>query len=62
MNYNSGNTQEIVKENQKMIVEMIKSFGEKEIKPNIMIWDEAQIFPVDLFRVNGCTSTPKIWR
>ena len=53
MNYNSGNTQEIVKENQKMIVEMIKSFGEKEIKPNIMIWDEAQIFPVDLFKKLG---------
>lgn len=40
-------------ENQKMITEMIRDFGEKEIKPKMMEWDEAQIFPVELFRKLG---------
>lgn len=53
MNINSVNPQEIVQENKVMIIEMIKSFGEKEIKPNIMTWDEGQIFPVELFKKLG---------
>ena len=53
MNINSVNPQEIAQENKVMIIEMIKSFGEKEIKPNIMTWDEEQIFPVELFRKLG---------
>jgi len=53
MIYNSGNTQEMIEENQKMIVEMIRSFGEKEIRPNMMTWDEDQIFPVELFKKLG---------
>lgn len=53
MNINSVNPQEIVQENKVMITEMIKSFGEKEIKPNIMTWDEGQIFPVELFKKLG---------
>ncbi|MBX2941721.1 MAG: acyl-CoA dehydrogenase family protein [Cyclobacteriaceae bacterium] len=40
-------------ENQKMIAQMIKDFGELEIKPNIMKWDESQEFPVPLFRKMG---------
>lgn len=40
-------------ENQKMIAQMIKDFGELEIKPNIMDWDESQEFPVPLFRKMG---------
>jgi alkylation response protein AidB-like acyl-CoA dehydrogenase len=40
-------------ENQKMIAEMIKDFGEKNIRPNMMEWDEHQIFPVDVFRKFG---------
>lgn len=40
-------------ENQRMIGQMVKDFGEKEIRPNIMKWDEAQEFPVDLFRKMG---------
>lgn len=40
-------------ENQQMIVQMIKDFGELEIKPNIMDWDESQEFPVPLFRKMG---------
>jgi alkylation response protein AidB-like acyl-CoA dehydrogenase len=40
-------------DNQKMIAQTIKDFGAKEIQPHIMTWDEAQIFPVDLFRKMG---------
>ncbi len=40
-------------ENQKMIAQMIRDFGELEMKPNIMRWDETQEFPVQLFRKMG---------
>ena len=40
-------------ENQKMIEQMIRDFGEKEMRPNIMKWDEAQEFPVPLFKKLG---------
>lgn len=40
-------------ESQKMIAEMVRSFGEKHIRPNIMKWDESQEFPVDLFKEMG---------
>jgi alkylation response protein AidB-like acyl-CoA dehydrogenase len=40
-------------ENQKMISQMIRDFGAKNIKPNVMIWDEAQEFPVPLFKELG---------
>ena len=37
-------------ENQKLIAEMIRSFSEKEITPNIKLWDNNQIFPVNVFK------------
>jgi alkylation response protein AidB-like acyl-CoA dehydrogenase len=40
-------------ETQSMIAQSIKDFAEKNIRPNIMEWDEAQIFPVDLFKQLG---------
>jgi alkylation response protein AidB-like acyl-CoA dehydrogenase len=40
-------------ENQNMIRQMIRDFGDREIRPNIMDWDESQEFPVDLFREMG---------
>lgn len=40
-------------ETQSMIAQSIKDFAEKNIRPNIMEWDEAQIFPVDLFKKLG---------
>ena len=40
-------------ENEKMIAQMIRDFGAKEIKPKMMEWDEAQHFPVDVFRKMG---------
>lgn len=42
-----------VSENQKMIAQMVRDFGAREIKPFSMEWDEAQHFPVDLFRKMG---------
>ena len=40
-------------ENQKMIIDMVKDFAEKEIRPNVMKWDESQEFPVPLFKKLG---------
>ncbi len=40
-------------ENQKMIAQMIRDFGDLEIRPNIMTWDESQEFPVPLFKKMG---------
>jgi alkylation response protein AidB-like acyl-CoA dehydrogenase len=40
-------------ENQKMIAQMIRDFGEVEIKPKMMEWDETQEFPVALFKKMG---------
>jgi alkylation response protein AidB-like acyl-CoA dehydrogenase len=40
-------------DNQKMIAQTIKDFGAKEMRPHTMTWDEAQIFPVELFKKMG---------
>ena len=40
-------------ENQRMVAEMARDFAEKEIRPNLMEWDEAQTFPVPLFKKLG---------
>lgn len=40
-------------ETQLMIAQSIKEFAEKNIKPNIMDWDEAQTFPIPLFKKLG---------
>jgi alkylation response protein AidB-like acyl-CoA dehydrogenase len=40
-------------DNQIMIAQTIKDFGAKEMRPHIMEWDEAQIFPIELFRKMG---------
>jgi alkylation response protein AidB-like acyl-CoA dehydrogenase len=40
-------------ETQLMIVQSIKDFAEKNIRPYIMEWDEAQIFPIPLFKQLG---------
>jgi alkylation response protein AidB-like acyl-CoA dehydrogenase len=40
-------------ENQIMIAQSIKDFAEREIRPNLMKWDEEQIFPKDLFHKMG---------
>lgn len=40
-------------EGQQMMAQMVKDFGEKHIRPNIMKWDESQEFPVALFHAMG---------
>jgi alkylation response protein AidB-like acyl-CoA dehydrogenase len=40
-------------ENQKMIAQMVRDFGAREIKPYIMQWDETQEFPIQLFHKMG---------
>lgn len=40
-------------ENMKMVRQMVKDFAEKQIKPNVMEWDEKQFFPVDTMRELG---------
>jgi alkylation response protein AidB-like acyl-CoA dehydrogenase len=40
-------------DNQKMIAEMIKDFGKKEILPFLREWDETQTFPITLFHKLG---------
>ncbi|KAF2082874.1 acyl-CoA dehydrogenase family protein [Flavobacterium sharifuzzamanii] len=40
-------------ETQIMIAQSIKDFAEKNIRPYIMEWDEAQIFPIQLFKQLG---------
>ena len=42
-----------VGENQKMIAQMVRDFGAKEIKPYMMQWDETQEFPISVFRKLG---------
>ncbi|WP_281324516.1 acyl-CoA dehydrogenase family protein [Flavobacterium sp. IMCC34518] len=40
-------------ETQSLIAQSIKDFAEKNIRPFIMEWDEAQIFPIPLFKKLG---------
>jgi len=40
-------------ETQTQIAEMVRDFANKHIRPDMMEWDEKQIFPVDLFHKMG---------
>ncbi|MFC5282959.1 acyl-CoA dehydrogenase [Pedobacter alpinus] len=40
-------------ESQTMIAQMVKDFAAKKIKPHVMEWDEAQTFPIELFKEMG---------
>jgi alkylation response protein AidB-like acyl-CoA dehydrogenase len=40
-------------ENQKMIAQMVRDFGMREIAPNSLDWDERQEFPLPLFKKLG---------
>src|ERR1700739_4010553 len=40
-------------ENQQMVEQMAKDFAEKNIRPHVMEWDEAQHFPIELFKKLG---------
>jgi alkylation response protein AidB-like acyl-CoA dehydrogenase len=40
-------------ENQVLIAKMAKDVAEKYIRPNVMLWDEKQEFPVEIFQKMG---------
>lgn len=40
-------------ENQQMIAEMVRKFGDEHIRPKMMEWDETQEFPVDVMKKLG---------
>lgn len=42
-----------ISESQQMIRQMCRDFAEKNIRPNLMDWDESQTFPHQLFREMG---------
>lgn len=40
-------------ENQQMIADMIRKFGNEHIRPKLMEWDESQEFPLEVFKKLG---------
>jgi alkylation response protein AidB-like acyl-CoA dehydrogenase len=40
-------------ENQQMVINMVRDFAEKHIRPHVMEWDEAQTFPIETFKKLG---------
>lgn len=40
-------------ENQEMIARMIRDYGDKHLRPNLMDWDERQEFPLQVFQDLG---------
>lgn len=42
-----------VNDNQRMVGQMARDFAEKNIRPYVMEWDEAQHFPLELFKKLG---------
>jgi alkylation response protein AidB-like acyl-CoA dehydrogenase len=42
-----------VTENQTVIKQMVSDFAEKHIRKNVMDWDEAQHFPIEIFKQLG---------
>lgn len=40
-------------ENQEMVKNMVRDFAEKHIRPHVMEWDEAQHFPLEVFKKLG---------
>lgn len=40
-------------ENQQMVADMVRDFAKKHIQPQLMEWDEAQTFPIDMFKELG---------
>ncbi len=40
-------------DNQQMIIETLRKFGEEHIRPHVMEWDETQEFPVHVFKKLG---------
>ena len=53
METNSESFQTKLHENQVIIRDTIRDFTQKKIKPKVMEWDEAQEFPMEIFRELG---------
>jgi len=49
----SGGMDFQLSENQQMIIDMVRDFAEKHIRPHVMEWDETQTFPVEVFKRLG---------
>lgn len=42
-----------ISDTQKMIIDAVRDFAEKHIRPHVMEWDEAQHFPIDVMKKLG---------
>src|SRR5246500_699404 len=42
-----------ISDNQQMVGQMARDFAEKHIRPHVMEWDEAQYFPIEVFKQLG---------
>lgn len=42
-----------VSESQQMVIQMVRDFAEKNIRPYVMEWDESQTFPIETFKQLG---------
>ena len=40
-------------ENQEMIAQTVRNFADKNIRPQMMVWDESQEFPLEVFKKMG---------
>lgn len=40
-------------ENDAMVTDTVRNFAEKNIRPNLMEWDESQTFPIEVFKKMG---------
>lgn len=40
-------------ESEQLIIQTVKEFGERHIRPHVMEWDEAQHFPLEVFKELG---------
>src|SRR5262245_57852847 len=40
-------------DDQKLLQQAVRDFARREILPHVMVWDEAQTFPADLFKEMG---------
>ena len=55
-------------ENVKLIKQTVRDFAEKEIRPNLMVWDESQEFPLATMKklgragFDGHVGSRRIWR
>ncbi len=44
-------------ENVKMVAQTARDFAEREIRPNVMEWDESQYFPVEAMKKSRRTGS-----